>query len=232
MPLTPGNSKLGLLIHQWSIPAALAHICVGATQLCIKLCYATRGHFKMPGVKNALAANFQSLLHPGFVSHTVAWIRANYVRNVRIHVSGDFHSASAVRKWQQIAKRNPNVRFFAYTRSWRKPAVLAELREFAKLHNVSLWFSCDQQTGVPPRIKHVRRAYMMRDDADRPRYAVDLFFRDKSSTVLKWVDDTLVCPSENGVTNTTCSQCQLCLTKRKMPKLVARRPQNEPLLQH
>lgn len=222
MPLAPGNSKLGILIHQWSIPAALAHICVGATELCIDLCYATRGHFRRPGVKNALAANFQSLLRRNFVSHTVLWIRANYVRNVRIHVSGDFHSAAAVRKWKQIAKKNPNVRFFAYTRSWRKSDILTELRQFAQLHNVSLWFSCDRQTGVPPRIKNVRRAYLMHDDADRPRYAVDLFFRNKSDTVLKWVDGTLVCPSENGVTNTTCSQCQLCLVKKPMPSLLRR----------
>lgn len=218
MPLTLGNSKLGVLIHQWSIPAALAHICVGATALCIKLCYATRNHFRRTGVKNALAANFQSLLRRNFVSHTVAWIRANYVRNVRIHVSGDFHAASAVRKWQQIAKRNPNVRFFAYTRSWRKPAILAELRQFAQLPNVSLWFSCDRETGIPPRTRNVRRAYLMQTDDDRPRYNVDLFFRNNANTVLKWVDGTLVCPSENGVTTTTCSQCRLCLIKRAMPR--------------
>ncbi len=217
MTIRPGNSKLGTLIHHWSIPAVILAICVGASELCRKLCYAMRGHYNQRNVKDALLRNYEESLHDDFVTRACGWIRQLFVRVIRIHASGEFYSATYVDKWSEIARRNPGVTFYAYTRSWRKAEILDRLVEFASLPNVALWFSCDRETGPAPEVPRVRRAFLMTDDADLPRFPVDLVFRDKDQSVLKWVGPTLVCPAENGITTTTCSQCQLCFRAKPMP---------------
>jgi hypothetical protein len=217
MPIRPGNTKLGPLIHHWSIPAAVRAICIGATALCLKLCYAIHGHFNQTNVKNALAANYVESLEADFVQRVNSWLYALYVRILRVHASGEFYSAEYTDKWIEIAKQNQRVLFFAYTRSWSDPTVLARLCEYAKLPNVVLWFSCDRESGPPPEVPEVRRAFLMTDDNDIPAYDVDLVFRDKDTTVLKWVGSALVCPAENGVTKMTCSRCQLCFRDKPLP---------------
>ena len=218
MPLRPGNTKLGALVHQWSIPSGLQHICVGATALCLALCYAMRHHYCRSNVKNAMEVNYDLSLRPDFVQIMYGWLRSMFARVVRVHASGEFYNEEYVRKWIRIAKAHPDVTFYAYTRSWRSEALLPALKELARQPNFLLWFSCDKESGAPPVYKHVRRAYLMMDDTDLPGYRVDLVFRHRTSTVRKWVKGTLVCPAENGVTEMTCSKCQLCFKNRPMPR--------------
>jgi hypothetical protein len=214
--IRPGNTKLGSLIHQWSIPSAIRKICIGATLLCLALCYAAQGHYRQGNVKQALARNYDLSRRNGFIAAICMWLNSLFVRVLRIHASGEFYSAAYAQKWITIVKRNPKVFFYAYTRSWRDPDVLPRLVELAALNNFQLWFSCDRETGAPPLIPGILRAYLMVDDNDIPAFEVDLIFRDNKKTVLKKVNDVLVCPPENGVTDLTCSQCQYCFrTKRR-----------------
>ncbi|HEY5960767.1 MAG TPA: hypothetical protein VIV60_29635, partial [Polyangiaceae bacterium] len=37
---------------------------------------------------------------------------------IRIHSSGDFFSLEYLRAWQEVARRNPGITFFTYTRTW------------------------------------------------------------------------------------------------------------------
>jgi hypothetical protein len=217
MPLRPGNTKLGPLVHQWSIPSGLQHICVGATALCLALCYAMRQHYCRSTVKNAMEVNYDLSLRLDFAIPMGKWIRSVFARVVRVHASGEFYDVDYVQKWIEISTRNPNVMFYAYTRSWRSKALLPALKELARQPNFLLWFSCDKESGAPPVYKHVRRAYMV-DDTDLPSYRVDLIFRHRTSTVRKWVKNTLVCPAENGVTSVTCSKCQLCFKYKPIPQ--------------
>jgi hypothetical protein len=216
--IRPGNSKLGPLLHHWSIPSAVAAICVGATLLCLKLCYATKHHYCRPNVQKALEQNWEYSKRDDFVSLALAWITSLFVRVLRVHASGEFYDEQYVRKWIEIVKATPRVTYFAYTRSWRKPELVEALKELAKLPNVVLWWSCDRESGPPPVVKGVRRAYLMADNDDVPEYKVDLIFRHKTSKVLKWVKDTLVCPAENGITRMTCSKCQLCFNQKPIPR--------------
>jgi len=217
MPLRPGNQKLGPLIHHWSIPSGVKKICVGASDLCLMLCYAMRGHYNHRNVKEANQTNYEESRRSDFVVLMCAWIRAMFARVVRIHASGEFYSASYVKKWIAIVTRNPTVTFFAYTRSWRNPTILVPLIKLAQLPNMRLWFSCDRETGPPPEVPYVQRAYMSLDDEDQPEFPVDLVFRVQRHTVRKWYNRTLVCPAENGVTATTCSKCQLCFRDKPIP---------------
>ena len=59
----------------------------------------------------------------------------------------------------------------------------------------------------------------MEDDSDIASYKVDLVFRDKCKTVMKYdPKGNQVCPYDNGVTLTTCSKCKLCFTGGELPK--------------
>jgi len=215
--MTNGNSKLGKGIWQFSIPAGLKHICVCLTELCFKKCYARKGNFRRPAVRESLAQNFRETKKENFARQANEFIGTKKVSICRIHASGEFYSPEYVNKWVAIARSNPQVQFFAYTRSWKNKEILKALKSLSKLDNVKIWFSCDRETGAPPKIKNIRRAYLMVSDEDIPSYKVDLVFRDKTETVLKWVGDTIVCPAENGVTKVTCAKCQLCFRDKELP---------------
>jgi len=215
-----GNSKLGKMVHHWSLPANEI-VCVMATALCASLCYAKKGRYRGKRVKDSYDENYQLSLEPKFGGLMVGLIRALFVRVVRIHASGEFYSIPYINKWTSIVRRSPNATFYCYTRCWQDKNMLPHLVELAGEPNFHMWWSCDKETGPPPYVKGVRSAYLKTGNNDDPWFEVDLYFRDAYRTkgVMKFGNDrTLVCPSENGVTKTTCSQCQLCFTDCVVPR--------------
>lgn len=217
MSLQPGNRKLGPLFHQWSVPAG--ETCPGKTAICDAVCYAKAGRFLMQNVKKSHQRNWQTSLGEDFVPWMCEEIRKLMVERLRIHPAGDYYDAEYTEKWLTIIRRNPRVTFLAYTRSWRDEDIYPVLKKMARQENLFLWFSCDKETGAPQRLKNVRRAYMAVEDNDRPRFKVDLVFRDQQHTVIKWDESgALVCPYDNAVTVTTCSRCGLCWHRREIPR--------------
>lgn len=215
----PTNSKLGFLIHSWSVPAGRKFGCPGETSLCRTRCYAKRGFFHMPSVKESHLRNWNFSKTDGFIDWMVAQLHASFVRVMRIHVSGDFYSYEYTRKWIEIARRCRNVRFFAYTRSWREEEIFPELVKLAGFDNFQMWWSIDRETGPAPLIRGVRRAYMAIDDTDAELAPddCDLVFRDSPQTVMKKANGIQVCPPENGVKTKhklTCSNCGICWNKK------------------
>ena len=220
--LRQGNTKLGSSIHQWSIPSGDRKICIGASNLCLRVCYATRGHYRQHTVKAAMHRNYDLTKQSGFSTMLITWLMGQRTKIVRIHASGDFYNITYARKWIRAIKRNPGTLFFGYTRSWRDPDVLPVLQELAAMPNVKLWFSCDSETGEPPYDENVRRAYMMLDDDDIPAFPVNMVFRDKHKSVMKRVEGVMVCPYENGATkNITCDKCRLCFREQPVPTSVS-----------
>ena len=202
-----GSRKLRSRIFTFSLPAIST--CPGKSQLCREACYATKGQLGMKS--NNFNQRRIASRRKGFVRRIVREIQQRYARIVRIHVSGDFYSALYVRKWIQIARACPDTRFFAYTRSWRVSEMSADLVKLSRLKNVRLWYSCDQETGMPEKVpKRVRVAYMSMSDEDSPGQGSDLVFRVRRDTVKKRMSGVLVCPTENGVTHVQCETCQLC----------------------
>jgi hypothetical protein len=115
----------------------------------------------------------------------------------------------------RIAQACPATRFYAYTRSWRRPEIVGALAELSRCRNVRLWYSCDQDTGIPAHApRRVRLAWMQTSAEDIPPRA-DLVFRVHRlrKTVAKRVALALVCPVENGATGhrTDCGRCRLCI---------------------
>jgi hypothetical protein len=144
---------------------------------------------------------------------------------MRVHSSGDFYDAEYVRKWREIAAAMPGVSFWAYTRSWRVPDILSELRRLAELPNFYLWFSCDRDTGLPPAVSRVRACWLQMEDETPPvpgvgEAGVELIFpvKWKDRTPAKRIGLALVCPNYNGTAagaETTCERCGECWTLQR-----------------
>jgi hypothetical protein len=126
-----GNTKLqktakefGVRIFNFSIPAGndklTGKITCPFAGSCLKLCYAKRGMYRFGNVERALSKRYQASKEENFVqtiTDELAKVKKDKQTYVRIHDSGDFYSPSYFQKWLTIARLNPSVRFYAYTKS-------------------------------------------------------------------------------------------------------------------
>jgi hypothetical protein len=126
-----GNSKLqktakefNVRIFNFSIPAGndkkSGKITCPFAGSCLKLCYAKRGMYRFGNVERALSKRYQASKEENFVetiTNELAKVKKDKQTYVRIHDSGDFYSPAYFAKWLEIARLNPSVRFYAYTKS-------------------------------------------------------------------------------------------------------------------
>lgn len=220
MFLSRDNQKVGDGAWTWSIPAVKT--CPGSTPTCRSSCYARTHRFRFASVQTRYSANLRLARSPDFWAMMLGAIRFNNVNLLRIHSSGDFFNAAYVRQWIRIAKMCPDVTFWAYTRSWRRPAFRRALARLAALPNVTLYYSCDRDTGVPETLpERVRTAYLQTDHEDVPARPVDLVFRTqrlrkKKAKVIRTPEAVSpVCPTETGYArahDVHCATCQKCFT--------------------
>ena len=207
------NTKLGKTIRGFSLPAV--ETCPGRTAACENACYARRGHFTRPNVKQKHLDNYRVSKLAEFVPRMIAEIRHADVDVIRISVSGDFYNLRYIRRWIKIVRACPNTKFYAYTRSWRVPELLPALITLGREPNMRLWLSIDSETGAAPRIRGLPHAYLQLAGEELPKLpkSCKLLFRAQHKTVLKQVDNAIVCPVESGVKYAqpmTCSRCKLC----------------------
>lgn len=141
--LSAGNSKLGKGIYSFSLPPK--ETCAGSTEACRQICYAGKSYRLYPSVRRVYARNLE--LTSDQIESQI--LKPNSV--VRLHVSGDFKSPEYIHAWRRLAKANPSVRFYAYTRAWRVPSLLPSLEALRSLPNVQILASVDEDTGMPPK---------------------------------------------------------------------------------
>jgi hypothetical protein len=212
--LVRGNRKLGESIHGWSIPAV--DTCPGRSALCERFCYARSGHFGLANVKDRLQENLDAALAQGFERRVAREVRRRRVHTLRVHVAGDFFSPEYTRKWLRIAQRCPATTFYAYTRSWRVAELAPVLAELAALPNVRLWYSADQETGMPPeRPPGVEVAYLQTDPGEEIPEGVGVIFRLRHLRRERRarIGLAVVCPTETGLPRAaehTCTSCGRC----------------------
>lgn len=103
-------------IVTFSLPAVAT--CPGADK-CIKGGYCHAGNFNFKSVKDKFANNWDISRTDGFVARINAELATKwtYSQYVRIHPTGDFYDVDYFKKWVQIANDNPNITFYAYTKS-------------------------------------------------------------------------------------------------------------------
>ncbi len=83
---------------------------------CIKGCYARQGRYAMPNVKTAQENRLMLTQSSEFVETISKELVKRKVKILRIHDSGDFYSLQYFTNWMLIVQRNPNVKFYAYTK--------------------------------------------------------------------------------------------------------------------
>lgn len=129
--LGTGNTKLkntakhfDIKIFNFSIPAgndkASGKITCPFAGSCLSLCYAKKGMYRFGNVERALSKRYEATKESNFVERInteLAKVKPGKQIYVRIHDSGDFYSPAYFQKWLEIARLNPTVRFYAYTKS-------------------------------------------------------------------------------------------------------------------
>ena len=115
------SKKLELKIFNFSIPAYKSvngeTICKYAKD-CVKYCYAQKGNYTRYPKNNELREKKYELTKQSiFIGLMNIEIKKKKADAIRIHDSGDFYSREYLKKWITIANDNPNVNFYAYTKS-------------------------------------------------------------------------------------------------------------------
>ena len=109
-----GNRKLSW--PTFNLPAGKT--CPSATPMCREKCYAMKAERMYPTVLPARERNLAESKKPGFVNAVCREIDKKKTKPTifRIHESGDFYNSAYYFKWCAIARRNPEIRFFAFTK--------------------------------------------------------------------------------------------------------------------
>ena len=125
-----GNSKLrktakelDVKILNFSLPAYKSQsgkITCPFAKSCVKFCYAKKGNYLYSNVQKGLERRYAASKDKSFesdITAQLAGLKTDKQIYIRIHDSGDFYSFAYITKWFNIAIVNPNVRFYAYTKS-------------------------------------------------------------------------------------------------------------------
>lgn len=110
-----GNHKLSSKILTWNLPPGWT--CPNAGE-CIGYCYAQKATKRWKHVRVSRYHNFELSKKDTFVSMVNDYLKRYKGKIVRIHGSGDFYSIEYVEKWLQIIKDNPDIIFYAFTKSF------------------------------------------------------------------------------------------------------------------
>ena len=86
---------------------------------CKAFCYATVGQQAFASGVKRRAAAFKATLAPDFVQqmHSEVQRWKKKIKAIRVHDSGDFYSMDYLQNWLEIARLNPDVQFYAYSKS-------------------------------------------------------------------------------------------------------------------
>ncbi len=147
------NGKTPTIANTFGLPAGKAFSCPGATSVCEKVCYAGRLEKVYKGVRNILVTNYEQLLAADLLGMTVLigemitdfkkdCEKRNAEKLFRIHWDGDFFSEEYAVAWAAVIEMNPDVQFWAYTRSDFAVPILADIP------NLALYFSTDSANRV------------------------------------------------------------------------------------
>jgi len=152
----------------WAFSLPRSATCIGATDICKKVCYGNGVRYRTSGQKARRERNFRTielLLERGgpelLAENLVAladtvrpsdWLAASITSTrtqtpwtLRIHDVGDFHSEEYVKAWLLAAQQRPLCSFWFYTRSFLNKQIFDAMTELASLANCKGWLSIDSE---------------------------------------------------------------------------------------
>jgi hypothetical protein len=125
MDLLTQNSKLkttskylNVNVFNFGIPAyksVTGKITCPMADECVAFCYAKKGAYIWSNVKPAFEKRYEISKTDKFVAKINAEIVLKEPEYIRVHDSGDYYSRNYLNKWIEIAKNNPDVKFYSYT---------------------------------------------------------------------------------------------------------------------
>ena len=127
--LVNGNSKIGKGVYHFStLPTnQMFDVVINQTEYEIKGtcpcscegCYATKGNYNYPSVRNALGIRTWLVYNDlDFLYRAIrAQIEIYEIKYIRIHASGDFCSDEYINMWVDICLNYPGTLFWSYTKN-------------------------------------------------------------------------------------------------------------------
>jgi hypothetical protein len=114
------SKELGVRVFNFGIPAyksASGKLTCPFAKDCVKYCYAQKGAYIWGNVSPAFERRYEATKLDTFVDLMTQEVRRKKVDFLRIHDSGDYYSPAYLQKWLQIARNNPQTKFYSYTKS-------------------------------------------------------------------------------------------------------------------
>jgi hypothetical protein len=144
--------KQPLIANAFGLPAGRAYSCPGATSVCEAVCYAGKLEKVFPSMRALLEHNWQHLKDASYPA--MVWLLNTMIREFsaecdkrnadkafRIHWDGDFFSRTYASAWAAVVRRNPDVTFWVYTRSFTNSLNVIDL--IADIPNLAVYLSVD-----------------------------------------------------------------------------------------
>ena len=202
------------MANTFGLPSGKAFSCPGATSVCETICYAGKLEKVFKGVRNVLVSNYEQLLATdtlGMIALIDEMVqdfkqeceKRNAEKLFRIHWDGDFFSEDYTRAWHFVIRLNPDVQFWAYTRSDFAVPILIDIP------NLALYFSADSaNTKLAWELKRkygVKLAYLAKDFAT----GKSDFNEQQEKSAVPCPENNRKIPmiSEKGSACVMCSQC-------------------------
>lgn len=163
------SKELGKRVFNFGIPAyktASGKLTCPMADKCVDFCYAKKGAYIWSNVKPAFERRYEITKQDNFVDVMTAEIRKKKAEYIRIHDSGDFYSRKYLRKWIEIMKQNPGVRFYAYTNMVQ----LMKDEELPDNFDVTFSDSGKQQHLIDKRMDKHTRIFKSKEDLNAEGY--------------------------------------------------------------
>jgi hypothetical protein len=141
-----------LVRNAFGLPAGLS--CPGRTRICFTVCYAARIEKVYKGTLAHVLTNFHALQECGTDVERMAALLRGLIDDFRgdlakyggepifrMHWDGDFFSLPYAQAWAAVVRQNPDITFWAYTRSFRGQVNVVPI--LAGIPNLTLYLSVD-----------------------------------------------------------------------------------------
>ena len=193
-----GNSgKLFDRIFVWNLPPVIT--CPGISDWCKCNCYNADDRYEKFPI-NKWCENLWWVLNDKKTLEKRISLQLEEYKNqktaVRIHSSGDFFSKEYIAFWKGIIRQNPDVYFWAYTRSWAVDDLVEDVKELDKLANMNLILSWDETMSRPLDGFAKSIVYSSNDE-------ISIALKRKSGTI---------CPEQYNLVS-SCADCGICISK-------------------
>ena len=202
------------MANTFGLPSGKAYSCPGATSVCETICYAGKLEKVFKGVRQVLVSNYEQLVNASkiemieLLDAMISEFKAecekrNAEKLFRIHWDGDFFNEDYAMAWRTTMRINPDVQFWAYTRSDFAVPILYDV------DNLSLYFSADsanrELAWEMKRQYGVKLAYLAKDFATGKKDFNEK--QEKSAIPCPENNRKLPMISTNGSACVACSQC-------------------------